>query len=256
MISFVKGLPFEALYFDGQAWQTSWPDVASDAGRASSSLFVVFHGYGANAWDLTSLVYALGSRQRWLFINGLHSLNGRRDESGMMAWFPIPLSLLQKSATSPHSFSLCSYPLPDKKKLNDYTDQVLLFLQDQSFAQIFLMGFSQGAMVATHLYPKWQEYLPLAGLVIFSGVLVDEAALEQSWSQAPSVAQIKLKQVLFQSHGHDDEILFFNDAEKLFQKLSPYFAKHRWVPFSGGHSIPAAVLDTFSRFIAPLLETY
>ena len=55
---------------------------------------------------------------------------------------------------------------------------------------------------------------------------------------------------VFLAHGRSDPVLPFAVAERFRAKLEAAGVRVTWVPFDGGHEIPAAViiaLNTFSR---------
>jgi phospholipase/carboxylesterase len=93
-----------------------------------------------------------------------------------------------------------------------------------------LGGFSQGAMVACEVAFSSDE--PLAALVILSGTPLDRAG----WR--PRMA-MRRGMPVFMSHGHVDEILPFDLAERLREDI-----------FDGGHEIPEEVVRALGEFLA------
>jgi phospholipase/carboxylesterase len=105
---------------------------------------------------------------------------------------------------------------------------------------MILGGFSQGSMVA--LDAILRGAVRPAGLVLMSGTLVNEAG----WS--PHFAALKDLPVV-QTHGTLDELLPFEGAKRLRDRLAAAGAKLTWVPFRGGHEIPPAALEAVAGLV-------
>ena len=72
-----------------------------------------------------------------------------------------------------------------------------------------LGGYSQGAMVASEV--AFQTDLEIAGLVLLSGTLVDEAAWERQFHTRRGAP-------VFLSHGRSDPVLPFEVADRFRSK--------------------------------------
>ena len=122
-------------------------------------------------------------------------------------------------------------------------DEVVRTLQPAA-GKLVLGGFSQGGMLALDV--ALHSAVALAGLVVLSGTHV--AARE--WA-----ARFEARRGLpvFMSHGRADEILSFGVAEGLRGTLSAQGLPVEWVPFQGGHGIPAAVADAVGAFLSRVL---
>ena len=111
--------------------------------------------------------------------------------------------------------------------------------------RVVLGGFSQGGMVTTDLALR-QDEAP-AALVILSGTLLSEA----EWrARAP---RRKGLQVL-QSHGRQDPLLPFADAEALRDLLVEAGLRVDFLPFDGPHTIPLEAVDKLSTLLVSLLN--
>ena len=109
-----------------------------------------------------------------------------------------------------------------------------------------LGGYSQGAMVASEV--AFQTDLEIAGLVLLSGTLVDEGSWERQFHTRRGTP-------MFLSHGRSDPVLPFEVADRFRSKLEAAGVRVTWVPFEGGHEIPASVVSELNKFIASLRLT-
>jgi phospholipase/carboxylesterase len=112
----------------------------------------------------------------------------------------------------------------------------MLTLQQQ-YEDVIVGGFSQGAMMATHL----ANQLPLAGLVILSGTLLARELLMETHHHRTVP--------FFQSHGDQDQLLSLSQARALNELLQEKGWPGVWAPFRGGHEIPRQVLDSLQHFL-------
>ena len=104
--------------------------------------------------------------------------------------------------------------------------------------RIVLGGFSQGAMISTHLTLA-TGFQP-ALLTLFSGTLLccDE------WTRL-AIAHPHCR--ILQSHGYEDSILPFGAATELSQMLTDAGFEMDFLAFHGGHTIPMNVLQKLSE---------
>jgi phospholipase/carboxylesterase len=59
-----------------------------------------------------------------------------------------------------------------------------------------------------------------------------------------------IRPAVFMSHGRQDPVLPFAMSERLKDLLKEQGFAVTWLPFEGGHQIPAAVLAGFRAFVA------
>jgi phospholipase/carboxylesterase len=112
-------------------------------------------------------------------------------------------------------------------------------------AATILGGFSQGAMLSCDALLHSDR--PYAGLIQLSGTLL----AKREW--VPLLSKRKTMPV-FQSHGTHDEILSYVMAERLHDEFVRAGLKVEWVPFRGGHEIPAPVLHRLGAFVTKILS--
>jgi phospholipase/carboxylesterase len=108
---------------------------------------------------------------------------------------------------------------------------------------ILLGGFSQGAMLSGEV--AFQTDQELAGLVLLGGTTVNEAGWVERF---PGRRQMPI----FIAHGRHDPVLPFAIAERLATNLTTAGLNVTWVPFEGGHEVPAIVIERLNVFLAGL----
>jgi phospholipase/carboxylesterase len=208
--------------------------------QKSDITVVMFHGYGADAYDLSSLKdeTRMAKAARWVFPQGPKSVEIGSGFWGR-AWFPIDMVAHERALTRGEVVSYAERRPPG---INEARDMSLSFLKklDVQPQNLIIGGFSQGAMLALDVALT----LPVApkGLVLLSGTLADKAYVE--------VAAQKFKGMrFFQSHGESDQILPFSGAERLRETLVQAGWNDVWVPFSGGHEISRQVIQELTRYL-------
>jgi len=158
------------------------------------------------------------------------------------AWFPISMQELNESL-------MTGVPRDYAEKQPPAFDQViddLQFFMDEvkkDYDGVVLGGFSQGGMVASHLFGAAGDQL-LGGLLL-STVLLNQKKLEAGLE---GVAPKRF----FQSHGSRDPMLGLKQAQQLYQLLKKRGWKGSWLDFAGGHEIPMQVLVKSTEFLKSL----
>jgi len=122
----------------------------------------------------------------------------------------------------------------------------LLWAEGNSYDHPFILGgFSQGAMVAGQIAFASDE--PLAALVILSGTPINEANWRIGFARRKGLP-------VFMSHGRNDDILPFDLAERLHAEIEAAGLPVIFVPFVGGHEIPAEVVIALGRFLGQIKQ--
>jgi phospholipase/carboxylesterase len=157
-------------------------------GQARSAV-IFLHGYGADGADLLGLSDPLAPH---LPGTAFYAPNAPERCTGNpfgYQWFPIPW--LDGSSEAQARDGM----LAAAEDVNAFIDQVLT---DEGLepAALALVGFSQGTMISLHVAPR--RPAPLAGVVGFSGRLLDPAALARDVVSKPPVLLI---------HGDADEMV-------------------------------------------------
>jgi phospholipase/carboxylesterase len=103
-----------------------------------------------------------------------------------------------------------------------------------------LGGFSQGAMISADIAFRTDE--PMQALVLLSGTFVDETTWLRGMPRRKSLP-------VFISHGTQDEVLKFQVATRLAESMSRAGLDVTWMPFEGGHEMPAEVVTALNGFL-------
>ena len=216
-------------------------DFSSSA--PSNLLFVLFHGYGADAYDLFGLKDAIQSPSQnthWMFPQGILSVPIGPGWTGR-AWWNIDIAALEKAIQTGSDRDLGD---TKPESLDSLRAALYEFIQAKGYSwnQVILGGFSQGAMLASELFLKSPEQ-PKA-LVILSGALINKAEWQAS--------QISSGAPVFISHGLQDPILQAREADRLESLFKSKEAKITKVLFQGQHEIPPLVIAKLNEFLAQL----
>ena len=193
---------------------------------------VLLHGYGSRAeqWLQFENVIRVPNDGRLIFLQG--PLRG--PVSGARGWWWLNLQghipqgerLPDLSNASPGGIKIAS------RMVRDYLEDVT--------GPIVLGGFSQGAMVSAEV--AFQTDQELAGLVLLGGTTVNEAAWVE-WFAG------RRRLPIFIAHGRNDGVLPFSIAERFVNKLQAAGLSVTWLPFDGGHEIPAVVVQELNVFL-------
>lgn len=213
--------------------------------NGSDTAIIMFHGFGASMLDLYGLGDAIQPDKAidWIFPNGFIPLNMG---IGMMsrAWFPIDMIELERAmqAGTHRDFSGL---YTDEFELAINTCQTFFDQLKKSYKKIIIGGFSQGAMVSTHLALKNSD--SIEGLICFSGALIGKQQIMDLTENSQNFSFI-------QSHGKSDPVLGYEGAKSLFELLKLSGHEGEFISFDGAHEIPQKVVDKTSKFISRILR--
>jgi phospholipase/carboxylesterase len=203
------------------------------SGGAPRSLVIFLHGYGSNGDDLIGLApYWRAALPDTLFIapNAPQACPGA---PGGYQWWPLTSLAPEARAAGVRQPAAA---------LNAFIDEQLkrYSLTEDRLA---LVGFSQGTMAALHVGPRRER--PLAGIVGYSGMLADPAAL---------AAEVRTKPPVLLVHGDADAVipvLALHEAKTALDALG--FAISTHVSAGLSHSIDADGLRLGEQFLSELL---
>lgn len=204
-------------------------DTISARGESAFTI-VLFHGFGANAYDLAALHSEIPSAPGtgWVFPEGILGLGGPA-----RAWWMVDQAAVQLAMATGQPRDLTGPPPPG---LQAAREAAFAFIEELGVPanRLILGGFSQGAMLTVHLtlaLPK-----PPAGLLLFSGNLLDRRTVAEL---APARAGLRF----FQSHGRQDPILSFKKAREQYDLLLECGWQGEFHEFDGEHEIPRGALQ-------------
>lgn len=109
--------------------------------------------------------------------------------------------------------------------------------------RVIVGGFSQGAIIAADLAFRTEE--PMQALVLLSPTFVDE----QGWLP---LMHHRAGLPVFVAHGRQDPTLPFASTERLQHAMRSAGLRVTWMPFDGGHEMPAEVVTALNSFLAGL----
>jgi phospholipase/carboxylesterase len=210
-------------------------------GGGAGPVVVLMHGFGAPADDLVDLgqMLRLPPEVRFVFPEAPLSLEGGPGR----AWWMIDPEVFERRARGERVDR--SDDLPDAlPSLRAAVIELLSELETRltvSRSRMILGGFSQGSMLACDVV--LHDPRRPAGLLLFSSMLIARSI----WQ--PRMAALKGLPIL-QTHGTQDPLLAFADAEALRDLWLAAGADLTFLRFAGGHTIPPAALQAAERFIA------
>ncbi len=200
----------------------------------------MMHGYGANWEDLFPLHSYLSpeSDWNWYFPNAPLEVPLGIMMSGR-AWFPIDMEALNEAMMSGSHRDFRKLSSDDFNLMLQRLEPIYNQILDEH-KDVYIGGFSQGAMIASHLGFRLKR--KLKGMILFSSNLIDEENLKKVISKYPETAY-------FQSHGTQDPLLGFSGAKALNELLSSQGHHGEFLEFRGEHSIPMEVISAAKSFL-------
>ena len=201
---------------------------------------VFLHGYGSSAEHWHPFVQALAGppSARFIFPQAAKKMTRRDGGLGARAWWPLDF----KKGARPNGAG-ADLALDHPKGLARSSREISAILHAERSTEdppIILGGFSQGAMVACQIAFTTEE--PLSALVILSGTGINRAAWKQRMAFRKGLR-------VFMAHGREDAVLPFDMAERLRDDLVAAGMAVTFVPFTGGHEMPAEVVTALREFL-------
>lgn len=211
-------------------------EIAPKSGRLRS-MIVFLHGYGADGADLLSLGEALAEDfPDTLFV----APDAPERPAGLpmgYQWFPIPRFDGTSEAEADAGLTRA------RADLDAFLDARLAAARLDS-AQLAVIGFSQGSMLALHVLPRRRE--PVAAVVAFSGRVLHAELMAAEARARPPVLLL---------HGDRDEVVPFGHMAEAGQALDAAgFAVEGFVMRGGGHGISPEGLAAGRAFLLKHLK--
>jgi phospholipase/carboxylesterase len=216
-------------------------------GGGKGPVVVLLHGFGAPGDDLVPLWRTLGSPAGTRFVFPAAPIDLGPRYMGGRTWWLVDLEERARRQALGATRDLAEVPAG----IDAARDAIDAFLDDTertlrpATGKVLLGGFSQGAILS--LDTALRSKRALAGLVLLSGthVAADEWASRFEGRRGLPV---------FMSHGQSDDILPFAVSDALRVTLTGHGLPVEWVPFRGGHAIPANVISKVSAFLQRVLS--
>lgn len=209
----------------------------------AKKVVILFHGYGASMQDLYGLSDMVSTKEAvdWIFPDGPISVPLGMYQEGR-AWFPIDMRELEM-AMMKGEFRNFEDKCP--KEFLESLESSYTFVQTMfaKYDEVVIGGFSQGAMITSHLLTQNLDATKLKGMILYSSTLLAKEELIKGLDGKTPIPFI-------QSHGKEDQVLDYNAAMKLFELLKLYRFEGEFISFSGAHEIPMPVLNKTSEFLA------
>lgn len=190
----------------------------------NAPLLVLLHGYGSNETDLFSFAAYIPDS---FHVVSLQAPLKMTEES--YAWFPIHFTDSMERWTSPEEVA---------KATNYVKDFLVFYANNHSFdsKSIYLMGFSQGAMLG---YAVGLSTNNVKGIAALSGYI------------DPRVVEVTNKSIssIYVSHGTADMVVPFAWAEQSVEVLKKYGFAPEFYSYSHGHGINQDNLTTIVQWL-------
>ncbi len=202
----------------------------------TGSVVVFVHGYGADGADLLGLADPLAPYLPDTVFVAPDAPEPCVNNPFGYQWFPIPW--LDGSSQAKADASRKS----SASALDAYLDQVL---EEEGVTpdRLVIFGFSQGTMISLHVAPRRPQ--PLAGIVGFSGLLMDPERLADEAVSKPPVLLV---------HGDADEVVPFASMAHAGKALNEAgFEVYAHVMRGTGHGIAPDGLSVALKFVRDCL---
>ena len=190
----------------------------------NAPLLLLLHGYGSNERDLFSFTAYIPETYHVVSLQAPLSMS---HES--FAWFPIHFTESMERWTNPN----------EVKKAIDYITKFLLYYEDKEMYdsnRIFLVGFSQGAMLS---YAHGLCSKAVKGIAALSGY-IDPRFVDFTNKEISSI---------YVSHGTQDMVVPYAWAEQSVEKLNAYGISPEFHSYPQGHGINQDNLTTVIQWL-------
>ena len=203
MKKLVTGLFITCLFFTirGQRINTSLQYVVKEPTKKESKVpvLIMLHGYGSNESDLFPISNSLDGRFMIFSVQAPNML-----PQGGYCWYPLDFLPGQKFK---YDYEAAR---KSREQIHSFISNACKTYQLDS-THVFLMGFSQGAMMAYDVALSAPK--KIMGVICLSGrMLAETTTLKTDWT---AVAGVKF----FVGHGKSDNVINISDADKAVEFL-------------------------------------
>ena len=206
--------------------------------------FVLLHGYGSSAdeWRPFTYTIRLPDGRRFVLPEAPQTTAPPDGPRGGRGWWRLDLDAYRRRSDGLPDLSQQAPPglTVSNQRIRALLDE-LAARGGYARERLILAGYSQGAMIAADIAFTTDE--PIEAMVLLSPTFVNE----RRWREGmPRRRGLKV----FVSHGRQDAILPFDVADRLQQAMRDAGLRVTWVPFDGGHELPAEVVTALNSFLA------
>jgi len=211
-------------------------------GQGDKLLVVLMHGFGAPGDDLVPLGQALDLPEaRFVFLEAPEPMPP--PYPGRM-WWMIDIGRFENAMRTGNVEDLEKAEPEGMRAASEAAGEALKAVRKAyPEGKLVVGGFSQGSMVA--LDQAATTDLEMAGLVLLSSTLL----ARDRWFPTLNARQ---GLPCFQSHGSEDPVLPFVQAQRLRAQLEGAGLAVDWHGFRGGHGIPPEILAGLKAFLQGL----
>lgn len=211
-------------------------------GQGDKLLIVLMHGFGAPGDDLVPLAGALNLPEaRFVFLEAPEPMPP--PYPGRM-WWMIDVGRFE-NAMRTGALDALEKAEPEGLSASSRAVAAALRAVRERFpaGKMVVGGFSQGSMVALDVAASTD--VEMEALVLLSSTLMARSR----WFPA---LQKRENFPCFQSHGTEDPVLPFVQAQRLRAELESAGVSVDWHSFTGGHGIPPETLASLQNFLSRL----
>lgn len=204
-------------------------EYTPSSGEKATKLVIFVHGYGSNGMDLISLVDFLNIELKEFHFCAPNAPFSIKAGYNAYQWFDLE---------DRNDLALFKSMSQNAIYLEDFIKDKVKQL-DIKYKDVFLVGFSQGAMLSLYLGPRLEERI--GGVVALSGALINSDLLQN---------EIKNKPPILLVHGEKDDVVRLDEFFKAREKLENLeFNLYAQIIKKMGHSINEAVIELIKDFL-------
>ena len=195
-------------------------------------VIILLHGVGSNEQDLFSLADQLPADALIISARAPIQLSGNG-----YGWYHIDYSNAARSGNATEAER-------SRLLIGQFIDQVLRLYHPDP-AAVYLMGFSQGAIMSYSL--AITEPQKIKGIIVLSGKVLDEIKPKVSYND-------KLKKVaIFIGHGTADHVLPIQYAREAHQLLAGSKVPSSYHEYDMKHEISAEEMTDVKKWLASII---
>lgn len=192
---------------------------------------ILLHGYGAPGDDLVRFARILHDRRddfTYVVLEGPH-----RGSRGGRSWTPLRVS------------SDAEY-MEGVEESVERIDETIMHLMRAGIAaeDIYLLGYSQGAGMATYYATESADPIEVRGLVAMSG-----SFLPHTTGRARNTEQLPADFRVLIAHGSQDRVLSIGGARQMESFFTEGRVDTEFVEFDGGHTISLQTRQAVFEFL-------